>query len=111
MVAEKQFSGVKSVLDKIGKRNLVLAGAAVLIGVAVWLNWSLFADNTVPGDGYDGYDQSAGMTDTYGDGATKTDGNEDSYFASTQVSRKRARDEALEVLQSVVDNTAADESV
>ena len=33
-----------------------------------------------------------------------------SYFSATQVSRQRARDEALEVLQSVVDSEDADES-
>ena len=120
MVAEKQFSGVKSVLDKIGKRNLVLAGAAVLIGVAVWLNWSLFADNTVPGDGYDGYDQSAGMNTNYGTtlGTGSTTGEQNStatdvssYFSSVQVSRQKARDEALEVLNSVVDNDNATDQV
>ena len=37
-------------------------------------------------------------------------GNEDGYFSATQVSRQRARDEALEVLQSVVDSADADEA-
>jgi stage III sporulation protein AH len=35
----------------------------------------------------------------------------DTYFASAQVSRQRARDEAMEVLQSVVENEGAVESV
>ena len=35
---------------------------------------------------------------------------EDGYFSATQVSRQRARDEALEVLQSVVDSESADEA-
>ena len=33
------------------------------------------------------------------------------YFSATQVSRQRARDEALEVLQSVVDNKESSETV
>ena len=36
---------------------------------------------------------------------TPTQSAVDSYFSSTQVSRARARDEALEVLQAVVENT------
>ena len=67
------------------------------------MNWVLFAN---PSDG--GYD--------YNDGSNAADGNVDSsnasevlaYFASTQVSRDRARDEALAVLQNVVDSTDAD---
>jgi stage III sporulation protein AH len=43
---------------------------------------------------------------TANDGSTAVDG----YFSATQVSRQRARDEALEVLQSVVDSTDADEA-
>ena len=34
----------------------------------------------------------------------------DNYFASTQVSRQRARDEAIEVLQGVVDNERSDDA-
>ena len=75
-----------------------------MIGAAVWLNWMLLADN----DGYDGYGQGD-MTDV--SGGAETDAEGDSYFATMQVSRKRARDEALEVLQSVVDNADADEAV
>ena len=35
----------------------------------------------------------------------------DDYFSSVEVSRQRARDEALEVLNAVVDNEKADEAV
>ena len=40
---------------------------------------------------------------------TPTQSTVDSYFSSTQVSRARARDEALEVLQSVVDSAKTDD--
>ena len=40
----------------------------------------------------------------------KASAKDDSYFSSTQVSRARARDEALEVLQSVVDSAKSDEA-
>lgn len=94
---------VRDFFAKIGRRNLIIIGAVLLVGVAICLNWVLFAN---PSDG--GYD--------YNDSSNAADGNVDSsnasevlaYFASTQVSRDRARDEALAVLQNVVDSTDAD---
>ena len=90
---------------KIGKRNAVIAASVLLIGVAVWVNWLLFTDPTA-GDGYDGYDQPSGNVQ---DSITET--GTGTYFSATQVSRQRARDEAIEVLQSVVDNVEADEAL
>ena len=95
---------VKEFFAKLGRRNLIIIGAVLLVGVAICLNWVLFADNA---DG--GYD--------YGDGSSGAAGNEVenneagevlAYFASTQVSRDRAREEALAVLQNVVDSAEAD---
>lgn len=100
---------VKSFILKVGKRNLIIACAVIMVGLAVWLNWMFFsADKDAKPSGYDGYETGSGMTDTYG--KTETSGS-DSYFASVQVSRQRARDEAIEVLQGVVDNEGADEAV
>ncbi len=96
----------KNIFAKIGKRNMVIMAAVLLIGVAVWANWMFFSDG---GDGYDGYGDGSGLTDVSGGAETEAGG--DSYFATMQVSRKRARDEALEVLQSVVDSADADEAV
>ena len=47
-------------------------------------------------------------TDNSSDAGANTS---DNYFSSVEVSRKRARDEALEVLNAVVDNEKADEAV
>lgn len=98
-------------IEKIGKRNFIIAGAVLLIGVAVFLNWVLFA-NTDPTGGYDGYDQPSGnitTPNTNNDSNTQLD-QTDTYFSATQVSRQRARDEALEVLQAVVDNVESTET-
>ncbi len=96
-------------VGKIGKRNFIIAGAVLLIGVAVFLNWMLFA-GTPTTDGYDGYDQPSGNisspSDNAGTGADETE----TYFSATQVSRQRARDEAIEVLQAVVDNVESTEA-
>lgn len=96
-------------VGKIGKRNFVIAGAVLLIGVAVFLNWVLFAG--VPtADGYDGYDQPSGNISNPSDNVGTGLDESETYFSATQVSRQRARDEAIEVLQAVVDNVDATET-
>ena len=107
MVVEKQMNPIKNFFLKIGKRNLIIVGAVAIIGVAVCLNFALFAGTS--GDGYTGYDEPSGVTG--GNGNDNVLSASDSYFASAQVSRQRARDEAMEVLQSVVDNEGAAEAV
>ncbi len=104
-----------ALMEKIGKRNLIIACAVLLIGAAVVLNFVLFSGNNTP-DGYDGYDQPSGSLGNT-DGTDDTDDGSDdedsagTYFSATQVSRQRARDEALEVLQAVVDNADATEEM
>lgn len=105
MVVEQKINPVKNFFIKIGKRNLIIAGAVALIGAAVVLNFALFGGGT--SDGYSGYDEPSGVTDN-GSGQLSAS---DTYFASAQVSRQRARDEAMEVLQSVVENEGAAEAV
>ncbi len=108
--APKEPGKFRLFLMKIGKRNAIIACSIILIGAAVWLNWMLFAGNDKK-DGYDGYNKPSGnIQDDGNNGNTQVSGN-GTYFSATQVSRQRARDEALEVLQSVVDNVDASETV
>ena len=97
---ETLWDKVKGFFERIGRRNLIIIGAVILVGVAICLNWVLFAEPN------DGYDYNAGPA------GNDVENNETSevlaYFASTQVSRDRARDEALAVLQNVVDSADAD---
>lgn len=93
---------------KVGKKNMVIAGAFAVLVAALVAALSIFggADN----DGFD-YSQGTGLTQNSTDKApTATDTSVDSYFSSVQVSRQRNRDEALEVLQAVVDNDSATET-
>ena len=116
------LESVKRFFEKIGKRNLVIAGAVTLVIAAVAVNWIVFSGDDKK-DGFD-YDASAGMNTNYGttlntgevgDTTSKPTGSEpdstDSYFSSVEVSRKRARDEALEVLNAVVENDQASDAV
>lgn len=94
----------RDIAKKIGARNIVVVCSLMLIGAAVILNFVMFG-NSQP---------SLGEGDLLGSGITENEGasNEvdDSYFASAQLSRKQARDQALAVLQTVVDSASADAS-
>ena len=104
----KQPNKIQMILEKIGKRNIIIACAVLVIGVAVLMNFILFSKAN-QNAGYDGYDQPSGnISDSVGDNSV-TDAN--AYFSATQVSRQRARDEALEVLQAVVENVDATEAM
>ena len=116
MAINDKIKAVKNFFTKAGKRNLIIVCAVVLIGAAVWLNWMFFSDDN---DGYT-YSGSTGMAGELDNSKNPTSGNEsetdvkntvDSYFATVQVSRQRARDEALEVLNAVVDNQNATDEV
>ena len=121
MNENKFLDSVKQFIEKVGKRNMIIAGAVIMIGLAVTLNWAFFAKDNVE-DGFN-YDASAGMSTNYGTTlgtgtvgeavTTKPEASDsvDSYFSSVEVSRQRARDEALEVLNAVVENDKADEEV
>ena len=82
---------------KLGARNIVILSSVLLIGVAVVLNFVLFG-NSAPKVS-DGEKLGEVGEQPY---------VEDSYFASAQLSRQQARDQAIAVLQSVV-STSTDE--
>ncbi len=97
---------------KFGVRNLVIVLSVLLIGAAVYVNWSLFGgtgDVGTPGD--DPSDVQAGANNDGKGDSTPTDGKTEdesaSFFAASQIERQRARDEAIEVLQSVVDDASS----
>ena len=97
---------------RVGKRNFMIFGAVLLTVLAVVINLIMF--NGSKDDGFD-YDQSAGMdagnnnTQNNNNDSNKQEETVDSYFSSVQVNRQRTRDEAIEVLQGVVDNEASTE--
>jgi len=113
MKPEKFKEGIKKIYEKIGKRNFIIIGAVFLIAAVVAINVIVYSNKD--DEGFD-YSQSAGMNGdgTSGDGTNNGDTNTstegDSYFSSVQVNRQRTRDEAIEVLQSVVDNASATET-
>lgn len=94
----------REIAKKIGMRNIVIVFSLLLIGAAVILNFVMFGDSQ-PNVG-EGDMLGIGITGNEDDGASGE--VDDSYFASAQLSRKQARDQALAVLQTVVDSSSAD---
>ncbi len=94
MKFEKQWNAVKSFFKSIGARNLIIIGAVLLVGTAIAVNWVYFAGQNDDPSG----DLPAGGD--AGDGGAALD----SYFTATEISRQRARDEAMQVLQNVIDD-------
>ena len=104
----KRTDKFKAIIIKIGKRNLIIAAAVLVIAASVLINFMLFSN---PADeGYDGYEQPSGNVADTPNADTGTGSTENTYFSATQVSRQRARDEALEVLQAVVESTDSSEA-
>ncbi len=101
MKFEKQWNAVKGFFGKIGKRNALIILSVLLIAAAIYVNASLLLKNDK--EGYGGYGEPSG------DSADAGSSNSD-YFATSVVSRERTRDEAMEVLQSVIDDEKADEA-
>jgi hypothetical protein len=113
MKLENAGGKIKEVIAKIGQRNLIIIGAVFVIGIAVALNFILFnGGNVSDADGMnlavdiaelnnieDGADGETSYTAL--DNAVQSP---DSYFTATTVSRQRARDNSIEILEAVVTN-------
>ncbi len=103
--------GIGGKVKRLGKRNLVICASVLIVALAVCINWAIFSgsaavnpDDVPTGGEQTGGEQDGGATDT------GTDDGVASYFASVQISRQQARDEALEVLQMVIESDSALES-
>ena len=106
----------KNFFSKLGKKNLLIIGSFAVIAVALIIGIAVY--NRAEDKGFD-YTQGTGMQDVNSETGKQTENNNDkndknesvdTYFSSVELDRKRTRDEALEVLQSVVDNASASEA-
>ena len=110
MIGEKIKTNAENIvggIQKVGKRNLVICVMVLLVAASVCINWALYSGAQTPPS-----DDPAGALDgnTEQTGTNDENDNVASYFASVQISRQQARDEALEVLQLVIDSDSAVES-
>lgn len=86
---------VRSAVVSIGTRTIVVVCSVLLIGAAVILNYAL-AGEELTGE----------PTSVNSDNSESVAPISDTYFASSVLSREQARDEAIEVLKTVVNNEA-----
>ena len=94
---------MKDFFARLGKRNLIIICSVLLVGAIAVAGWALIPadnDSDLPSGG------DAGAEGTLDVGAQNEN---DSYFAASQLSRQKARDEAMEVLQSVVEDENSNE--
>ena len=112
------FTGSETGEKRFGLRNIVIVLSVLLIGAAVYVNWSVFGGNNGTGDmsGNNGGSALVGNNGGSDNGNVNTNDGQNTndtvdFFAASQIERQRARDEAIEVLQSVVDDATALESV
>jgi stage III sporulation protein AH len=104
----------------MGKRQLVLAALVVALGAAVYLNWALAGNTQLPatqaltsGSGRElgqtllvNASGSSAASGASGSSAVKTgltSGATD-YFSEARLSRQKARDSAVELLEKVLDD-------
>jgi len=93
----------KNTLKKFGMRNLVILCAVLIIGGAIGINYLLYSDTPDEPN----KDVDINLDDTNINDTLENDNAASDYFAQTILSRQQARDEAIEVLQTVVQNTNA----
>ena len=97
---------IKNFFKTKAAKSIVVASAALLVGLAVYLNYRWFYD-PVSGLGFG----ENNMDDNYSD-STDTSGGasgESDYFTATALDRQQARDEALDVLKMVTESDEASE--
>lgn len=103
---------------KFGKKQLVLASLVLALGAAVYLNWQFAGTNTLPvGDTSSETSQlgaaqlvNNAYVETVTDdlqSSTETAAQEDA-LAQARVDRQNSRDEALELLDNVLESVESD---
>lgn len=109
-------------MKKLGRKQLVLASLVLALGAAVYLNWQFAGTNKLPvGDSADSTSSQLGAAqlvnnayvETVSDdmqGSEQANAKTDS-FAQARLDRQASRDEALELLDKVLEDVDADAEV
>jgi len=96
---------IKNFFTSSTGKGVIVASCALLIGLAVYLNYRWFYD---PSSSL-GYGEN-NMEDAFGDSQSaggNAENEKSDYFTATALDRKEARDEAIDVLKMVTENEAA----
>ncbi len=97
---------IKEFLSTKGAKSAIVAGCALLIGLAVYLNYRWFYDPTAS-LGFGDNNMDSNYSDSTETGGSEASGN---YFTSTALDRNEARDEALDVLKLVAESVESSEA-
>lgn len=95
----------------LGKKQVILGGLVVALGLAVYLNYMFTPADSLPTAG-DKEEQTTGTTDKnlgeslYVDAELQND-----YFASARLSRESARDEAIELVEELLSDVRLSEEI
>lgn len=111
-----------------GKRQLVLAALVVALGAAVYLNWQFTGENQLVAAGTDVSEKAVGEAQLVNASAMSSSPEEsgaavsgassesgepaktaEEYFSETRLSRQQSRDEAVELLENVLQDAKASE--
>lgn len=113
----------------IGKRQLVLASLVVALGAAVYLNWvfqgegpliatdtltsgaELGAAQLVNGKGSSSTPETSSSASSTSSKAVETAAKVDEYFTEAKLSRQKARDSSVEMLQKVLQDVSTNDTV
>ena len=96
---------IKQLLSSKAAKSVAIACMALVIGLAVYLNYRWFYDpSSSLGYGDNNMDDSFSDTTETGGDASST---QNSYFTATALDRQQARDEAIDVLKLVTENKEA----
>ena len=101
------FTNGENGMKKFGIRNIVIVLSVLLIGAAVFVNWTIFGGNNSGDDTANGGNSALVGGNTDNNGANGNTNVTVDFFAASQIERQRARDEAIEVLQNVVDDATS----
>lgn len=108
MKSSELLNKIKSLGTRAGKKTLIAVCAVLVLGCAVVLNFILQGNSDDVSTNNLAIDLSKDTVDTT---STLKSGEVKDYFASITLQRQQARDEAMEVLQTVAaSSTALDEA-
>jgi stage III sporulation protein AH len=86
----------------IGKKQIIIAGLALLLGLAVWVNFAVSANRN-----NSAIEEPADRSASYGDaqfvsGGNVVDDDVAAFFAQARISKRESRDEAKEFIQTII---------
>ena len=78
----------------IGKKQIILAGMTLILGLAVYINYAVSTS--------DGKDVVKSQSVNYGDAQLVSTDSSSDYFAQARIDRMNSRDEAVETLKNIM---------